>query len=97
MQFFSERLANHIPLKTLFWRDMILFGAVLNLIFLFLALVLAANGWPGWVAFLIFLLPLPYTIFIWHCVWRAAADLGPFARTALRSIATGWLLLLIVL
>lgn len=97
IRFFSDRLANHIPLKTLFWRDMILFGAVLNLTFLGIALVMAAHEWPAWLAFVVFLLPLPYTIFMWHCVWRVSAGLGPVARPALRSIATGWLLLLVVL
>lgn len=97
MQFFSDRLANRVPLERLFWRDMILCGTTLNFVFLACALAIAAAGWPAWAAFLVFLIPLPYNAFVWHCVWNGANRLDLFPRLALRSIATGWLLLVFVL
>ncbi|RCS22537.1 hypothetical protein DUT91_16610 [Phyllobacterium salinisoli] len=97
MQFFSDRLANRVPLEQLFWRDMIMYGTTLNFTFLVCALALAATDWPTWAAFLVFLIPLPYNVFIWHCVWNAANRLDVFPRVTLRSIATGWLLLVIIL
>ena len=97
MRFLHDRLNHRVPLKTLFWRDMVLWGTALNLIFLGIALAMAANGFPAWQALLVFLLPLPYNVFVWHCVWTGAGRLDGFGRSALRSIATGWLVLVIVL
>jgi hypothetical protein len=96
MEFFSDRLANRVPLRTIFWRDMIAVGTMLNLVFLACALALAAFNWPMWSVFLVFLTPLPYNAFMWHCVWNAAARLDSFSRLTVRLLATGWLMLAIV-
>lgn len=97
MKFFSDRLANRIPLETMFWRDMIIAGTVINLIFLGTAAALAAFGWPAWLVLLVFFAPLPYNAFIWHCVWTAAAPLDTAARLFVRTVASVWLALAILL
>lgn len=97
MKFFADRMACRAPLKTLFWRDMIAIGTALNLAFLALAITLAGSGWPGWSAFLVFLIPLPYNVFIWHCVWKKTQPLDTWSRLTVRTLATGWLAVVVFL
>lgn len=93
MQLISDRLSNRVPLKTLFWRDMIAVGAAINLSFFASAMTLAAMDWPIWSVLLVILVPLPYNVFIWHCVWKGAGVLEAMSRFVVRTLATGWLML----
>lgn len=97
MKFFSDRLAHRVPLEVMFWRDMIMAGTAINLVFLGAAAALAAFDWPGWLALLVFFAPLPYNAFIWHCVWTAATPLDTTARLFVRTVASVWLALVILL
>jgi hypothetical protein len=96
MRFFSERWANSIPLERLFWRDMLFVGTVLNLSCLAAAMMLAAQNVSPWVYGPVFLMALPYNIFIWHCVWNATAWSVSGQRMFVRTTATIWLLAVIV-
>lgn len=97
MKFFSDRLAHRVPLEVMFWRDMIMAGTAINLVFLAASLALAAFDWPTWLALLVLFAPIPYNAFIWHCVWTAAAPLDINARLFVRTVASAWLTLVILL
>jgi hypothetical protein len=96
MRFFSERLANRVPFEVMFWRDMLLFGTMANLAFLGIAVMLAAYDYPAWASIAAFLVPVPYNLFMWHCVWNGAGALATGARFFLRTIATCWLAIVLV-
>lgn len=68
VRFFSDRLSSRVALRTLFWRDMIAIGTALSLACLAVSLLLAASEVPIWLVVIVFLLPLPYNAFMWHCV-----------------------------
>ena len=90
--FLRQRWRGQTPLRTLFWRDMWAFGTVLNLLFSFVALMVAAQGLPtGW-AVLLHFAPTPWNAFLVAAVWRT-----PGATAVLRAGAALWLGLMLVL
>lgn len=95
MNFFSHRLAGHIPLRTLFWRDMVTIGTTASFACLAASLVLAAAQAPIWLIVIVFLLPIPYNGFIWHCVWKLSGRMRTPERIALRALATTWLAIMV--
>lgn len=97
MGFFSDRWANKVPLERLFWRDMLFVGTMFNLSCLAAAMILAAQGVSAWIYVSVFLMALPYNIFIWHCVWNVAAWSQTGQRLFVRTVASTWLLAVIIL
>lgn len=95
--FFARRWHGEIDLATLFWRDTILVATAINVGFAVASLLLLAAGVSGTVAFLIYVLPVPYNLFLFACVWRQADELGPLASLATRCAVLGWLALSILL
>jgi hypothetical protein len=95
--FLARRWHGETELRTLFWRDTILVGSLVNLVFVGVALALLAAGAPAAVVFLVYVLPVPYNLFLFACIWRQAAELGGVAPFAVRSAALGWLALSIIL
>lgn len=87
-RFFSERWQALIPFDRLFWRDLILFGTLVNLVVTFLGLMLIAKGFPAYWAFIAHLLVLPYNLFLVSAVLR-----WPDVRTSFKFVAGGWLVL----
>ena len=76
------------PLARVFWDYAMIYGTLLNLITTFASLAALALGAPGLVALAIFLLPLPYNIFVVVAVWRSAALYrGPARWAQLARIA----------
>ncbi len=69
--FFARRWRGDVPLRTVFWRDMLGVGTAVNVLFTFAALIAATQGGPSWVAVAIHLLPLPYNLFLLAAVGRA--------------------------
>ena len=69
--FIARRWRGDVPLCTVFWRDMLGVGTVVNVVATFAALMMASQGAPGWVAVAIHLLPLPYNLFLLAAVGRA--------------------------
>jgi len=68
--FFACRWRGAVPLRTLFWRDMLAVGSVVNLAASFAALIAAAAGAPmAWAAALHFA-PVPYNVFLVLALWR---------------------------
>ena len=90
-RYITDRRENRVAMPVLLWRDMFLIGMTLNLIFLALAVTAAALSLPDWAALLIFLLPLPYNLFIWSSVWRKGGVMSALECCVSRSIASLWL------
>jgi hypothetical protein len=83
--YFAARWHGEVPLKPLFWWDMLTVGTLVNALAGLVSLMLLARGLhPGlWVAWHFLL--VPYNLFLLLVVWRAARDRG-----GLRSLALCW-------
>lgn len=57
-------------MRVLFWRDMVLVGTLINLLFTGVALAMAASDLPIGVAAAVHFAPLPYNLFLVAAVWR---------------------------
>lgn len=83
--FFKQRWRARVPMRELFWRDMVLVGTLVNVLFTGAALVVAASGGSMALAAALHFSPLPYNLFLVAAVWRLPAS--PFHRWA----SLGWL------
>ena len=70
--FFLRRWRGQVGWQTLFWRDMLAVGSVLNLAASFGALALLAIGAPGAVAVALHFAPMPYNLFLFLALRRLA-------------------------
>lgn len=68
--FFARRWRGAVAWPTLFWRDMIGVGTVLNVAASFGALMLAAVGSPGFAVVVLHFAPVPYNAFLFASLWR---------------------------
>lgn len=87
--FFSRRWRGQVPLRQLFWRDMLLVGSLVNLVCTFVALMLAAQGAGATTAALVHFAPLPYNLFLFAALLRA-----PQRQPMHRVLGAAWLLLM---
>lgn len=90
--FLSLRWHGLAPLRTLFWRDMLAIGTVLNLFFSLAALMAAAQGLPMAWAVAVHFAPLPWNAFLVATLWRT-----PGSGRAWRAAALAWFALMLVL
>lgn len=74
-------------MRVLFWRDMVLVGTLVNLLFTGGALAMAASGLSIALAAAVHFAPLPYNLFLVGAVWRLPAS------ALHRWGALGWLAL----
>ena len=58
-------------MHTLFLRDMLCVGTLVNLLTTFAAFMAASQGAPSWAAAAIHFAPLPYNIFLYAAIGRA--------------------------
>jgi hypothetical protein len=91
MSFFASRWRGEAPLDRLFWRDMLLFGTLLNLLTTAVAIVLLGLKAPMVAVLGVHFLPLPYNIFLFASVWRNADTVGGAKAAFFRSGALLWL------
>lgn len=89
--FFARRWNSTTPLRVLLWRDVLTVGSVINLVFSFAALMLAAQGAAMYWAVTVHLAPVPYNLFLLACVWRAQ----PWSALAM-AIASVWFVVMLV-
>lgn len=68
-----------MPLRTVFWRDMLGVGTAINAMATLVALMAASQGAPSWVAVAIHFAPMPYNVFLFAAVGRALPE-SPAAR-----------------
>ncbi|MDZ4101850.1 MAG: hypothetical protein U1E12_09265 [Hydrogenophaga sp.] len=72
--FFSDRWRAQVPMRLLFWRDMVVVGTLINLLFTGVALAMAASDLPIELAAAVHFAPLPYNLFLVAAVWRQPAS-----------------------
>lgn len=90
--FFARRWRGEVPMHTVLWRDMMGVGTATNVLATFVALVAASQGASSWVAAAIHFAPLPYNVFLFVAVERAAT------RSRIAAIlALVWLAVMTVL
>lgn len=81
--FISRRWRGETPLSTLFWRDMLAIGTLLNLLLSFVALMVAALGGDIRLAAALHFAPTPYNLFLCLAVWRSPRRSPAHAMAAL--------------
>jgi len=81
--FFSSRWRGEVYQGTLFWRDILLIGSVVNLFGGFVALMIAAQGGDTWLAVAVHLASLPYNVFLVLALWRTPGRNDLMAWTSL--------------
>lgn len=92
--FLGERWRGQVPLRRIFWHDIMLVATIVNVVSAMAALLIFTSDLPSWIGLTVFLLPLPYNIFLVASLWRTAGnrtDLPALACqlfSALRLIAT---------
>ncbi|MDZ5696701.1 hypothetical protein [Chelativorans sp. M5D2P16] len=79
-------------LSTVFWRDMLLAGSLINLIAALGAVALLASKAPLVVALLLFFTSLPMNLFLFIAVWRCGGSSSPLNAYYARLGATIWLI-----
>lgn len=89
--FFARRWRGQVAWPTLFWRDMLAVGTVLNLAASFGALALLALGAPGAVAMALHFAPAPYNLFLFLALWRLSQR-----PAAVVAAALAWLVVVTV-
>ncbi|MBS9720262.1 hypothetical protein JYU29_06125 [Tianweitania sp. BSSL-BM11] len=85
------RWSGAIPLHVLIVRDMLILGTLLNVVTTIASLIVLAAGAPVPLGFAVFLLPLPYNLFIFGCVWRSAGQVGGIWGNLSCILAAVWL------
>jgi hypothetical protein len=71
------------PLARTFWEYAILYGTLANAIATIGSFASIAANAPGWVAVVLFALPIPYNVFVSVAVWRSAEHYQGRAEWAL--------------
>jgi hypothetical protein len=86
----GARWRGEAPLGIVFWRDMLLYGTMINVVATLASLMLLAFDAPAALATAIFFLPLPWNFFLFYAVWRCAALAG-LVGAAAQILAALWL------
>ncbi len=81
-----------MTLSELVFREMLILGSLLNLVTTVAALLVFAADVPVWLGWCVFLLPLPYNVFLFASTWRAGERRGKIAGNAACIAATLWLI-----
>ena len=81
--FLRQRWSGQAPLRTLFWRDMLACGTVLNLGLTFVALMGLTQGLPVAWAVALHFAPTPWNAFLVLAVWRTPGATVPWRGAAL--------------
>ena len=91
--FILSRWQGEAPLATVFWRDMILTGTLINVLATLAMVALLAVKAPVLVALGVFFTPLPLNFFLVVAVWRSARRSADSFTLAAQMGATIWLIL----
>ena len=95
--FLTTRLSGEASLETVFWRDMLLVGTLINVAATGAALGLFAAGYPPALGLIVNFSPIPWNLFLMIANWRSAErEGGPPAMTA-KIVSTVWFLVMIAL
>jgi hypothetical protein len=69
-QFFRRRWQGEVPLRTLFWWDTLAVGTVVNAWVAIITLILLAQGLGTGIWLALFLVVMPYNLFLVSSLWR---------------------------
>ncbi len=94
--FLAARWSGEVPLSTVFWRDMLLVGSAINVAALIAALTALQGGASTAAVMAVYLAPVPWNLFLFAAVWRAAPREPEPWRSAARFAAFGWLALAVL-
>ena len=83
--FFARRWRGEVAYATLFVRDTLVVGSLLNLVASFAAMALAAAGAPPGLAAAVHFAPVPYNAFLLGAILRA-----PWRTPTSTIVATAW-------
>lgn len=86
--FIGKRWRGEASLSTLYWRDILMVGSVINLLTGFVALMIAAQGGEFWVAATVHFATLPYNVFLVLALWRTPRCSRFMAWTSLIWLGT---------
>jgi hypothetical protein len=89
--FLRQRLNGTVAWTTVFWRDTLGVGSLINLVFGFAALMLLTLDVNRWLALALHLVPLPWNVFLVMAVRRAAGR-----PAACLPVAVAWFVLMLV-
>lgn len=89
--FFASRWRGEANLTTVFWRDMLLVGTLINGVTSVAAIALLGAGASPILSAAVFFSPLPYNIFLFVSVWRAAERSNGAGAAAAKLVAALWL------
>ena len=90
--FFATRWSGERPLAALFWRDMLLWGTLINLAATLAGALLLGVKAPAWLAATVHFAPVPWNLFLLASVWRSAERLGAARALGWLLGATAWFL-----
>jgi hypothetical protein len=85
VDFFRLRWHGAVPMRRLFWRDLLLVGSVINGVASVVGLALLAGGAPAWLAVALHFAPVPYNLFLLLSVGRS-----PERSTGVELVAGLW-------
>ena len=89
--FITERWFGLISIRQLFWRDLLVLGTFVNLLFIFASMILLAKRMDPMWSFFLHMLPTPYNIFIVGSVLR-----HPDTGLGFVCIALMWMLMTVL-
>lgn len=95
--YFRSLTTGTLPLSRVLWFDMLAVGTLVNAASLVVMLVLFAAHAPVAVAFVVFLLPIPYNIALFVGVWRSSTGEADNWAFLARAIASIWLIAAVLL
>lgn len=95
--YIKARMSGEAPLETVFWRDMLVVGSVVNVVCTAVALAMFAAKYAPALALTVNFLPVPYNAFLLVAVWKAAEREGGPPATTANVIAALWFLAMIAL
>ena len=89
----------HLPLREAFWRWLVTYGLVLNLVATMIALIFVLAEASIILAAIIHFLPLPYSLFAATGAWRSADryEGNPFHATAVKAAIIIWFMFLLII
>jgi hypothetical protein len=93
--FLQTRMRGEAPLETVFWRDMLAVGTVVNLAATVAAFALFAAEYPAWLGLAVNFLPLPWNLFLFVAVWRSAEREGGPSATTAKVVGVLWFAVMI--
>lgn len=89
--FITERWYGLTPIRQLFWRDLLVIGTFVNLLFIFTSMILLAKRMDPMWSLLLHVLPTPYNLLLVASVLR-----HPDTGLGFVGIALMWLLLTVI-